>query len=80
MKRVYQHINDLVEGFTKKYQLHRMVYYEICGDVNQAILREKRLKKWNRSWKLKLIERMNPNWDDLYYELAGETGPPPPRG
>jgi putative endonuclease len=80
IKRIYQHKNDLVEGFTKKHGLHTLVYYEICEDVNQAILREKRLKKWNREWKLNLVKRKNPAWEDLYPKIAGEIGPPPPRG
>ena len=69
IKRVYQHKNDLTGGFTKKYQTHQLVYYENHSDVRQAILREKRLKKWERKWKLNLIERMNPEWKDLYKDL-----------
>ena len=57
---------ELVEGFTKKYNIHDLVYYEETNDVNSAIEREKQLKKWNRKWKLDLIEKNNPNWDDLY--------------
>ena len=70
MKRVYEHKNDLVEGFTKKYGVHRLVYYEQSEDVKSAIEREKRLKAWQRRWKLKLIEEMNPEWTDLYDQLA----------
>ncbi len=69
VKRVYEHKNNLIEGFTKKYFVHVLVYYEIAEDVNSAILREKQLKKWKRSWKLKLIEKFNPEWKDLYSSL-----------
>ena len=67
--RVYQHRNDLIPGFTKKYSVHNLVYYEIYNDAYEAILREKRIKKWNRKWKIKLIEKNNPKWDDLYETL-----------
>ena len=65
VKRVYEHKNDLVEGFTKKYQVHNMVYYEQTPDIQTAIAREKQLKKWSRRWKIELIEKLNPNWKDL---------------
>ena len=68
-RRVYEHKNILVEGFTRKYHVHRLVYFEKIDDPYQAILREKRLKKWNRAWKIQLIEGKNPNWDDLYDKL-----------
>ena len=68
IKRVYAHKNDLVEGFTKKYGVHQLVYYEQTEDVKSAIQREKQLKKWNRGWKIELIEKMNPDWKDLYDE------------
>ncbi len=64
-KRVWVHKNDLVEGFTKKYVVHRLVYYELHDDMVSAIRREKQMKKWNRAWKLELIERQNPGWKDL---------------
>jgi putative endonuclease len=64
-KRVWEHKNDLVRGFTKEYGVHRLVYYELHGDMLSAITREKQLKKWNRAWKLELIESENPNWNDL---------------
>ena len=70
VRRVYEHKMDLADGFTKKYRIHRLVYFERYNDVETAILREKRLKKWNRSWKVRLIEGLNPNWDDLYPRLA----------
>ena len=71
IRRVYEHKNDLVDGFTKKYRVHRLVYYEETNDVYEAILREKRMKKWKRQWKIELIEKMNPHWRDLYDELIG---------
>ena len=67
--RVYQHKNNSVEGFTKKYSVHNLVYYECTQDVNEAIKRERQLKKWNRAWKVRLIERENPNWQDLYDQI-----------
>jgi putative endonuclease len=69
MGRIYQHKTNLIEGFTKKYSIHRLVYYEIHEDVNEAILREKQIKKWQRNWKINLIEEDNPHWIDLYNEL-----------
>ena len=69
--RVYQHKTNQAGGFTKKYGVHKLVYYEIHGDVHEAILREKRIKKWNRDWKINLIERDNPHWLDLYGDLTG---------
>ncbi len=71
IKRVYQHRNNEIQGFTKKYSIHKLVYYEQTYDVYSAIQREKSLKKWNRKWKIQLIEKFNPNWDDLYEELTG---------
>ena len=70
IKRVYEHKNNLVEGFTREYNVHNLVYFESCKDVNEAILREKRLKKWNRQWKIELIEKDNPDWKDLYSEIV----------
>lgn len=64
-RRVWEHKHDLVKGFTEKYSVHLLVYYEIHEDIEQAILREKQIKKWKRIWKLNLIEGKNPNWDDL---------------
>jgi len=68
--RVYQHKNDLVDGFTKKYGVHTLVWYEGPSDFDSAVKREKQLKKWNRIWKLRLIEEMNPEWKDLSDTLA----------
>lgn len=67
--RVYEHKNDCVEGFTKKYQVHMLIYHEYTSDINSALLREKQLKKWKREWKIKLIEQFNPEWEDLYNKL-----------
>ena len=69
VKRVWEHKDDLVEGFTSKYGVHLLVYYEMHEDMLGAITREKQIKKWNRSWKLKLIERDNPEWKDLWAEV-----------
>jgi putative endonuclease len=75
--RVGTHKQDLIEGFTKRYGVHRLVYYEMHETMGGAILREKRLKKWNRAWKLRLIEGMNPEWEDLFDEFWGaiDDGP-----
>jgi len=70
VRRVYEHKMGLADSFTKKYVIHRLVYFEQYNDIEAAILREKRLKKWNRSWKIQLIEELNPNWDDLYPQIA----------
>ncbi|MFC1694322.1 GIY-YIG nuclease family protein [Candidatus Latescibacterota bacterium] len=69
IRRVYEHKNDLIDGFTKKYGVHSLVYYEQYDDVVNAIQREKRLKKWNRQWKIELIEKENPEWKDIYLQL-----------
>jgi putative endonuclease len=68
-RRVGEHKEGLIEGFTKKYNIRKLVYFEIYNDINEAMLREKRLKKWNRSWKIRLIEEMNPKWNDLYTDF-----------
>ena len=70
VRRVYKHREGLVEGFTKKHGVHRLVHFEQFDDVENAIRREKRLKSWNRAWKIRLIEEKNPNWIDLYYQVA----------
>jgi putative endonuclease len=69
-KRVWEHKSDPVDGFSKKHQVHLLVYFEIHKSMRTAILREKQIKKWNREWKLKLIERSNPSWRDLYDQLG----------
>jgi len=76
MRRTWEHRNDLVEGFTRKYGVHRLVYYEIYDDINVAIAREKQLKGWNRAWKIKLIENNNSGWNDRYERLLGEIAVP----
>ena len=70
VKRVYEHKHNLVEGFTKKYNVHRLVWYEQLESVNSAISREKQLKRWKRAWKLELIEKYNPKWNDLYESIC----------
>ena len=65
IKRLYEHRNGLIEGFTSDYGIKRLVWFEAHGDMSAAILREKRIKKWNRQWKIDLIEAANPDWDDL---------------
>jgi len=69
IRRIYEHKNNLIKGFTKKYRVHTLVYFEQYDDVEIALQREKQLKWWKRRWKLELIERDNPRWEDLYQEL-----------
>ena len=71
VRRIGEHRLELAKGFTKKYGVHKLVYFEQFDDIENAISREKRLKKWNRAWKVRLIEELNPNWDDLYPGIAG---------
>ncbi len=66
IRRVYEHRAHIMDGHTKKYQISRLVYFEIFDSVEAAILREKQLKKWKRLWKIGLIEKQNPYWSDLY--------------
>jgi len=68
-RRVYEHKNDFIKGFTERYGVHTLVHYEQCEDVESAILREKQLKSWHRKWKIRLIEETNPEWKDLYDEI-----------
>jgi len=70
VKRVYEHKDGLADGFTKKYDVHRLVYFEMHEDMNAAIAREKQIKKWDRAWKLELIEKGNPAWKDLYDDIV----------
>ena len=72
VKRLWQHREGMIDGFTAKYEVHRLVYYELLGDMEQAILREKQLKNWHRQWKINLIERDNPHWYDLAVGLGFE--------
>ncbi len=69
VKRIWEHKSDLVEGFTRKHRIHTLVWYEAHETMESAIRREKVIKKWNRHWKLKMIEAENPHWRDLYDEL-----------
>ncbi len=69
IRRVYEHKPGYYKGFSEKYNVKRLVYYEVHRDVKEAILREKQIKKWKRAWKIKLIEKDNPGWNDLYGKL-----------
>jgi putative endonuclease len=70
IKRVYEHKNGLADGFTKKYNVHHLVYFELHEEMLAAITREKQIKKWNRRWKLRLIGEHNPEWKDLYESIV----------
>jgi putative endonuclease len=70
VKRIWQHKNDEIDGFTKKYRVHILVWLEQHGNAEAAITREKQIKKWNRIWKIREIERLNPTWCDLYEEIT----------
>jgi putative endonuclease len=70
IRRVYEHKNNLARGFTSQYNVHLLVYYEQTIDIHSAITREKQLKKWKREWKIELIEKSNPRWQDLYGDLV----------
>ncbi len=70
VRRVFEHKSNDVDGFTKKYSVHGLVYFERFDDIENAIQREKRIKKWHRNWKIRLIEETNPNWTDLYPNIA----------
>ncbi|MHA1598886.1 MAG: GIY-YIG nuclease family protein [Alphaproteobacteria bacterium] len=65
VKRLHQHKSDATDGFTKKYAVHSLVWFEVHENMESAIMREKRMKKWNRAWKIRLIGEANPNWNDL---------------
>ena len=71
VKRIAEHKNGAYSGFTAKYHVHRLVHYEEFGSMELAIEREKKLKKWRREWKIQLIEKTNPKWDDLFLKLTG---------
>lgn len=71
VRRVYEHKEGLVESFTKRYRVDRLVYFETHDSIEAAIVREKKLKHWKRGWKMDLIERDNPDWRDLYPDLIG---------
>ncbi|WP_254434886.1 GIY-YIG nuclease family protein [Magnetospirillum sp. UT-4] len=69
IRRIWEHKTDAVEGFTKTYGVHMLVYYEMHETMPDAILREKQMKKWNRAWKIEMIQRFNPQWRDLYDDI-----------
>ena len=69
VRRVWEHKQDLLEGFTRRYRVHQLVYFELHADMAEAILRERRIKKWNRAWKIELIEKTNPQWNDLWLQI-----------
>ncbi len=79
-RRAWEHRVGELEGFTKYYGVHRLVYAEFHASMTDAILREKRMKRWRRAWKIELIERDNPTWRDLYDEFVLGTGSPLSRG
>jgi len=70
VKRIYDHRHATVDGFTKERHCHRLVWFEVHDDINSARLRERRMKEWKRAWKLREIEGLNPDWDDLYDRIA----------
>lgn len=70
IKRIWEHKSKLIKGFTTKYNIDKLVYYEQHPDINTAIHREKRLKEWHRKWKINLIEKTNPYWQDLFDQLS----------
>ncbi len=75
LKRVWEHKNHLVDGFSKKYDTTMLVYFEVADEIHSAIEREKQLKKWNRLWKIKLVEMKNPEWNELYDNLTEDGSP-----
>ena len=84
LRRIWQHREGVLEGFTRRYGVKLLVWYEQHGSMSDAIAREKAIKKWNRAWKLRLIEERNPQWRDLWSEIFGDSslaaGSPPSRG
>ena len=75
--RIWQHKHDQVEGFTRRYQVHTLVWYEVHGTMESAILREKALKAWKRIWRIQLVENVNPEWRDLYPAILRACKPAP---
>ncbi|WP_420717579.1 GIY-YIG nuclease family protein [Emcibacter sp.] len=71
VRRIYEHRNDLVEGFTRKYSIHRLVWFETHEGIEAALVREKQIKNWKRAWKIEAIEEKNPDWRDLYEDISG---------
>ena len=78
VKRIWQYRSKAVPGFTERHGVHMLVYFEMHASMESAIVREKQLKKWERLWKLRLIEEQNPGWRDLWVDIIGSTGSPPP--
>ena len=76
VKRVWEHKNGVVNGFTHKYNVHKLVWYELHATMETAITREKAIKKWRRAWKIRLIEENNPGWNDLYEEVVRSRSRP----
>jgi putative endonuclease len=74
VKRIYEHKNNLIKGFSQKYNIHSLVWYELHDAAETAITREKQIKTWKRQWKMRLIEKNNPEWNDLYDTICEETG------
>jgi putative endonuclease len=74
VRRIYEHRNKLIGGFTGRYRVHHLVYYEAFDEIEDAIVREKRLKRWHRKWKIELIEKHNEDWHDLWPTLAAGGG------
>ncbi|MBU1951788.1 GIY-YIG nuclease family protein [Patescibacteria group bacterium] len=70
LRRIHEHKNNVIGGFTRKYKVHRLVYFEETENIESALQREKQMKKWNRKWKIELIEKDNPNWKDIYGEIV----------
>jgi len=72
VRRMFEHKNKLADGFTKKYNLNKLVYYEVSEDIETAIKREKQIKNWHRDWKMNLINQVNPEWQDLSQSITGD--------
>lgn len=70
IRRVWEHKHNILKGFTRKYYVHKLVYYDVFDDINEAIYREKQMKKWKRQWKINLIEKTNKQWRDLYNDFS----------
>ena len=70
VRRIWAHKNNRVDGFTKKYSVHLLVWYELHADMGSALIREKRIKEWKRTWKIEWIEKDNPRWEDLYPKIV----------
>jgi putative endonuclease len=71
IQRIWQHRQDLIEGFTRRYNVKLLIWYELHDDMSSAITREKQIKEWRRAWKIELVERLNPTWKDLWTEIGG---------